>query len=96
MPTPVALVRIVHNIGGIEQPYFNDAIDLTYAGTAQAFESVGVWRPRHRRNRHRPGRPRGGARADGEPRTLHDARRAAELGRWFSVEEDCARDRRTR
>src|SRR5687767_963980 len=48
-PLPYAnadrLVRIVHNIGGIEQPYFNDGIVLTYAAHAQAFESFGVWIP---------------------------------------------------
>ena len=47
LPYPDAdrLVHIVHNIGGIEQPYFNDAIFLTYAETGEAFESVGAWTP---------------------------------------------------
>lgn len=47
LPYPDAdrLVHIVHNIGGIDQPYFNDAIYLTYAETGEAFESVGVWVP---------------------------------------------------
>ena len=42
---PAALVRIVHNIGGIEQPYFNDQIIATYGEHARAFDSVGVWVP---------------------------------------------------
>ena len=30
-PDSAALVRIVHAIGGVDQPYFNDAIYATYA-----------------------------------------------------------------
>jgi predicted permease len=44
-PDSGALVRIVHNIGGIEQAYFNDAIITTYIENARAFESLGVWSP---------------------------------------------------
>ena len=40
-----ALVRIVHSIGGIDQPYFSDAIYLAYANNAQAFQDLGVWVP---------------------------------------------------
>jgi predicted permease len=45
LPYPDAgrLVQIVHNIGGIDQPYFNDAIYLTYGEAGEAFESVGAW-----------------------------------------------------
>ena len=39
-PNSEALVRIVHNIGGIDQSYFNDAIITTYVENAQAFESL--------------------------------------------------------
>ena len=47
LPYPGAdrIVKIAHNIGGIDQAYFNDAITLTYERNAQAFESVGVWSP---------------------------------------------------
>jgi hypothetical protein len=47
LPYPDAdrLVHIAHNIGGIEQPYFNDAIFLTYADTGEALESMGAWTP---------------------------------------------------
>ena len=34
-PDSDALVRIVHSIGGIDQPYFNDAIYTTYADNTQ-------------------------------------------------------------
>ena len=44
-PDPDALVRIVHSIGGIEQPYFSDAIYLAYVDNTQAFQDVGVWSP---------------------------------------------------
>ena len=44
-PDSDRLVRIVHNIGGIEQTYFNDAIITTYAENTRAFESLGVWVP---------------------------------------------------
>ena len=44
-PDPGALTRIVHRISGLEQPYFSDAIFLTYRDNAQAFADVGVWSP---------------------------------------------------
>ena len=44
-PDSDALVRIVHSIGGIDQPYFSDAIYLTYADNTQAFQDLGVWSP---------------------------------------------------
>src|SRR5437660_10132241 len=44
-PDPDALGRIVHSLGGIEQPYFSDAIYLTYVDNTRAFQDVGVWRP---------------------------------------------------
>jgi predicted permease len=44
-PDSGALVRIAHRIGGVEQPYFNDAIYTTYADHAQALLDLGVWSP---------------------------------------------------
>jgi predicted permease len=44
-PHSDAVVRIIHNIGGIEQPYFNDRIVATYEANSAAFESVGAWAP---------------------------------------------------
>ena len=44
-PDSDALVRIVHSIGGIDQPYFNDAIYTTYAENTQTFQDLGVWSP---------------------------------------------------
>ena len=90
LPYPGAdrLLHIVHNIGGIDQPYFNDAIFLTYTESSQAFESVGAWSPE------------GTAVAitgSGEPeeaRALSATRSLLvtlgvlpEIGRWFTPEE---------
>src|SRR5262245_24648146 len=44
-PDSDALVRIVHSIGGIDQPYFSDAIYASYADNTQAFQDLGVWSP---------------------------------------------------
>lgn len=44
-PDSDALVRIVHSIGGTVQPYFSDAIYLTYVDNTQAFQDLGVWNP---------------------------------------------------
>jgi predicted permease len=92
-PLPYAdsdrLVRIVHDIGGIEQSYFNDAIIMTYDRHAQAFESVGAWVP------SAAGVTITG---DGEPeevRALTASRGffttlgvQPPMGRWFSAEDD--------
>src|SRR5688572_800110 len=42
---PDALVRIVHVIGGIRQPYFSDVVFRSYVDHTQAFSDVGVWVP---------------------------------------------------
>ena len=39
-PESDALVRIVHSIGGVDQPSFSDAIYLAYADHAQAFAGI--------------------------------------------------------
>jgi predicted permease len=84
-----ALVRIVHNIGGIEQSYFNDQITITYVENMRAFESVGVWSP-------------SGASVtitgNGEPEEVRALAASRGLfvtlgvqpvvGRWFSTEDD--------
>jgi predicted permease len=44
-PESDALVRIVHSIGGVDQPYFSDAIYSAYVDNAQAFQDLGVWMP---------------------------------------------------
>jgi hypothetical protein len=88
-PNAGAVVKIVHNIGGIDQPYFNDAIVVTYMQHTRAFESFGVWTP-----------SAGGVTVtgQGEPEEVLalTATRGLlttlgvqpELGRWFSSEED--------
>src|SRR5215510_11133984 len=47
-PESDALVRIVHSIGGIDQPYFSDAIYFAYVDNARAFQDLGVWSPGER------------------------------------------------
>jgi predicted permease len=88
-PNADGLVTIAHNIGGIDQPYFNDAIYLTYAESSQAFESVGAWTPEG------TGVTITGQREPEEVRALSATRSLfttlgvqPEVGRWFSVEED--------
>jgi putative ABC transport system permease protein len=88
-PDSGALVRIVHNIGGIEQTYFNDAIITTYVENTQAFEPPGVWIP------DAPGVTITGHGEPEEVRALRASRGffttlgvQPEMGRWFSSEED--------
>jgi predicted permease len=92
-PLPYAnadgLVRIVHNIGGIEQPYFNDGIIATYADHAQAFESFGVWIPSSQgvtvTGNGDPEEVRALAVSRGLLTTLGVQ---PEIGRWFSSQDD--------
>jgi predicted permease len=85
---PDALVRIVHNIGGIVQPYFSDAIFAAYDEHSQAFEDVGVWSPDATATITGQGDPE-------EVRMLWASRSLLttlavppELGRWFTAAED--------
>ena len=87
-PDPDALVRIVHSIGGVEQPYFSDAIYLTYVDNTQAFQDVGVWSPGETATITGQGDPE-------EVRTLTASRGVlttlgvrAQIGRWFSLADD--------
>ncbi|PYR92270.1 MAG: multidrug ABC transporter substrate-binding protein [Acidobacteria bacterium] len=87
-PDPDALVRIVHSIGGIEQPYFSDAIYLTYVDNTRAFQDVGVWSPGETATITGQGDPE-------EVRTLTASRGVLttfgvrpEIGRWFSKADD--------
>jgi predicted permease len=85
---PDALVRIVHNIGGIVQPYFSDAIFAAYDEHSQAFDDVGVWSPDATATITGQGDPE-------EVRMLWASRSLLttlgvqpELGRWFTAAED--------
>lgn len=87
-PNSDALVRIVHSIGGTDQPYFNDAIYTTYADNTQAFQDVGVWSPGETATVTGQGDP-------GELRTLRASQGVLttlgvppEIGRWFSLDDD--------
>ena len=48
-PDSDALVRIVHSIGGVDQPYFSDAIYTTYAENTQTFRTWACGAPAPRR-----------------------------------------------
>ncbi len=87
-PDSDALVRIVHSIGGIDQPYFNDAIYASYADNTQAFQDLGVWSPGETATVTGHGDPE-------EVRTLRASRGVLttlgvrpEIGRWFSAADD--------
>jgi predicted permease len=86
-PDPDRLVRIVHSIGGINQPYFSDAIYVTYLDNRQAFEDVGVWVPAGRATvtgRGEPEEVRALIASHGLLTTLGSA---PAIGRWFSSED---------
>ncbi|MPY89629.1 MAG: FtsX-like permease family protein [Luteitalea sp.] len=87
-PDSDLLVRIVHSIGGIDQPYFDDAIYATYADNTQAFQDLGVWSPGATATVTGQGDPE-------EVRTLRATRGVLttlgvrpEIGRWFSTADD--------
>jgi predicted permease len=87
-PDSDALVRIVHSIGGIDQPYFNDAIYATYADNTQALQDLGVWSPGATATVTGLGAPE-------EVRALMTTRGILttlgvrpEIGRWFSTADD--------
>ena len=87
-PRPDALVRIVHSIGGINQPYFSDVIYLTYVDNTQAFEDLGVWSPGETATITGRGDPE-------EVRALKASRGVLttlgvrpQIGRWFSTLDD--------
>ena len=92
-PLPYAnadrLVRVVHNIGGIEQPYFNDGIIATYTEHSQAFESFGVWVPSGQgvtvTGNGDPEEVRALAVSRGLLTTLGVQ---PEIGRWFASQDD--------
>jgi predicted permease len=85
---PDALVRVVHEVGGVDQPYFSDAIYLAYVDNRQAFADVGVWSPGSTATITGEGAPE-------EVRALTASRSVLttlgvqpEIGRWFSAVED--------
>jgi putative ABC transport system permease protein len=93
-PDPEALVRIVHRIGGVEQPYFSDAIYLTYVTAGQAFEDLGVWSPGETATVTSSGEPEEVRVLTASRGVLTTLRVRPEIGRWFSTAEDApgARD----
>jgi predicted permease len=87
-PDSDALVRIVHSIGGIDQPFFSDGIYVTYKENTQAFQDLGVWSPGATATVTGEGDPE-------EVRTLTASQDVLttlgvrpDIGRWFSTADD--------
>jgi putative ABC transport system permease protein len=87
-PESDALVRIVHSIGGIDQPYFSDAIYLAYVDAAQAFEDLGVWSPGETATITGSGEPEEIRALTASQDLLTTLGVRPEIGRWFSTAED--------
>jgi predicted permease len=85
---PDALVRIVHSIGGIDQPYFSDEIYGTYVDNAQAFEDVGVWSPGDTATITGQGDPELVRTLTASRGVLTTLGVRPEIGRWFSTMDD--------
>ena len=85
---PDRLVRIVHAIGGVDQPYLSDPIYLAYADTTQAFEELGVWVPGETATITGQGVPEQVRSLTASRGVLSTLGVAPEIGRWFSAAED--------
>lgn len=90
-PESDALVRIVHSIGGIDQPYFSDAIYLAYADNAQAFQDLGVWSPGETATVTGQGDPEEVRTLTASRGVLTTLRVRPVIGRWFSTADDTPR-----
>ena len=91
LPYPNAdrLLHIVHNIGGIDQPYFNDGIFLTYRESSEAFESVGAWSPESTAvTITGSGEPEEARALSASRGLLVTLGVQPAIGRWFTAEED--------
>jgi predicted permease len=85
---PDALVRIAHEIGGIVQPYFSDAIYLAYVDHSRTFDDVGVWVPGETAAITGLGEPEQVRALTASRGVLATLGVAPEIGRWFSTAED--------
>jgi predicted permease len=84
---PDALVRIVHAIGGVDQPYFNDAVYLTYARNTETIEDLGVWIPDATASITGEGEPEEVRSMPASLGVLTTLGVPPEVGRWFSAAE---------
>ena len=85
---PDALVRIVHSIGGVDQPYFSDGIYLSYVDHTRAFGDLGVWVPGETATVTGQGEPEQVRSLTASRGVLTALGVEPEIGRWFSVEDD--------
>ncbi len=85
---PDALVRIVHSIGGIDQPYFSDAVYVTYTENTQAFQDLGVWSPGATATVTGQGDPEEVRTLTASQGVLTTLGERPEIGRWFSKADD--------
>jgi predicted permease len=82
------LVRIVHSIGGRDQPYFSDVVYLTYVDNTQTFGDLGVWAPGSTATITGRGEPEEVRALTANRGLLTTLDVAPQLGRWFSADED--------
>jgi predicted permease len=87
-PDADALVRIVHSIGGIEQPYFDDSIFVSYADNTQSLQGVGVWTPEATAIVTGRGDPEEVPVLRASHGVLTTLGVLPELGRWLSASDD--------
>jgi predicted permease len=87
-PDSDALVRIVHSIGGIDQPFFSDGIYVTYTENAQAFQDLGVWSPGATATVTGEGDPEEVRTLTASQDVLTTLGVGPEIGRWFSTADD--------
>ena len=86
--SPDALVRIAHEIGGVVQPYFSDAIYLAYRDHSRTFEDAGVWVPGETAAITGLGDPEQVRVLTASRSVLTTLGVAPQIGRWFSSAED--------
>ncbi len=83
-----ALVRIVHSIGGKDQPYFSDRVYLTYAEHSQTLQDLGVWTPAAMATITGQGEPEEVRTLTASLSLLTTLGVQPEIGRWFSKSDD--------
>jgi predicted permease len=87
-PDSEALVRIVHTIDGVAQPFFSDGVYVTYGDNNQAFQSIGVWSPSSTAIVSGAGEPEEVPALRASEGVLTTLGVQPAMGRWFSNEDD--------
>jgi putative ABC transport system permease protein len=87
-PDSDALVRIVHSISGLEQPYLSDAIFLTYVDNTQTLQDLGAWTPEETAAITGQGVPEEVRVLRASGGVLPTLGVGPAIGRWFSAADD--------